>query len=159
MKRQYGGGGCISPRPFCFEWGGNLTEIRFDRQTQTMRPATAAKRLENEINQWLSRRRFTSLNWSWETGAGTPLGGPATVTAITFTYQEAGDAQAGHRFQVKAFLPPPGGPGRSAPVQSLDEQVTRWVQSTGVEVADRIELRLGSALLEAWLLFRRPRED
>lgn len=133
--------------------------MRFARQTQTMRPATAAKRLENEINQWLSRRRFTSLTWSWETGPGTPLGGPATVTAITFAYDEADEPGAGQRFQVKAFLPPPTGPGHSATGRSLADQVTHWVQSTNAEVTDRIELRLGSTLLEAWLLFRRPQGD
>ncbi|HLS88494.1 MAG TPA: hypothetical protein VK008_02590 [Sphingobacteriaceae bacterium] len=135
-----------------------MSEMRFDRQIQTMRPATAGKRLENEINQWLSRRRFTALRWSWETGPGTPLGGPETVTAITFAYAETGDPEAGHRYQVKAFLPPPAGPGASPSVQPLDDQVARWEQSAGVEVTDRIEVRLGSTLLEAWLLFRRPQD-
>src|SRR5690606_41360851 len=111
-----------------------LSEMRFDRQIQTMRPATAGKRLENEINQWLSRRRFTALRWSWETGPGTPLGAPETVTALTLAYAETGDPEAAHRYQVKAFLPPPAGPGGSPSVPPLPGPVARRARPAGGEV-------------------------
>ncbi|MEX2356332.1 MAG: hypothetical protein WD535_04770 [Thermaerobacterales bacterium] len=130
---------------------------RFTRQEQTMRPATASKRLENEINQWLARISFERLSWTWEEGARTPLGGPNTLTAIEFEYEESPDGVGAH-YQVKAFLPPPGGPtGPDGRPHDVNVDFRSWFNYAGQYLVDRIDIKLGSTFLEAWVLFRRDR--
>lgn len=133
-----------------------MASEHFIRQIQTLRPAVAAKALENAINKWLAGRWFTRLTWTWETGPQAPWGGPDGVMAITLDYDETDLPATGHSFQVKAFLQPPGAlVGRKA-YRALDTEASLWERSTGGEVVDRIELWSDGILIEVWVLHQRP---